>query len=343
MTLLLSRSDTDGLVSMAAAIEAVERAHADVAQGIALQPAPTALSLDSGSELFLPMAALADRQHLAVVKLLADIPGNAARGLPVQRSVVVLLSQKTGECVAIIDGQILTRQRTAAASAVASRHLARGDSRVLGLIGAGNLAVEHVRALREVLPIDHVLVWSRTHATIVRFVERVNRSAPGMEVEALGSPHEVVARSDVICTLTPARQPVVYGDWFIPGQHVNAVGAPPRPDYREIDGAGMARADVFVDSLATALQKSGDVMLALAEGSITQAHIQAELGDVIIGASPGRKAPEAITLFNSVGMAMQDLAVGNLLVERARLAGVGIELDFAELSVHADPFPVAAK
>lgn len=327
MTLLLSRTDIDGLVSMAEVIEVVENAHADISRGTAYQPAPITLALASGSGSFLPMAALADRQALAAVKFLADIPDNAKRGLPRQRSVVLLLSQTTGECEAIIDGQILTRQRTAAASAVASRHLARPDSSVLGLIGAGNLAVEHVKALREVLPIKRVLVWSRTDTTIVKFLERARGPLDGVEVEVMGSPRDVVLRSDVLCTLTPAREPIVQGNWFQPGLHVNAVGAPPRPDHREIDSQGMARAKVFVDSFTTAMKKSGDVLLAIADGLITEDKVRKELGDVITGAALGRTGRDDITLFDSVGIAMQDLAIGSLLLKRARAAGLGINLD----------------
>jgi alanine dehydrogenase len=327
MTLLLSRADTDGLVSIAEVIEVIENAHADISRGTAFQPAPTTLALPSGSSAFLPMAALADRQALAAVKFLADIPDNASRDLPRQRSILLLLSQTTGECEAIIDGRILTRQRTAATSAVASRYLARSDSSVLGLIGAGNLAVEHVKALKVVLPIKRVLVWSRTAATIAKFLERAREPLDGVEVEVMGNARDVVLRSDVLCTLTPAREPVVQGDWFQPGLHINAVGAPPRPDHREIDSRGMARAKVFVDSFATAVKKSGGVLLALADGSIKEDDIRSELGDVITGASPGRMRPDDITLFDSVGIAMQDLAIGHLLLTRARSAGLGIDLD----------------
>ena len=327
MTLLLTRSDIDGLVAIEDVIDAVEAAHADISRASACQPAPVTLSLASGSATFLPMAALADRQGLATVKFLADMPDNGAAGLPRQRSVVVLVSQKTGACEAILDGQIPTRQRTAAASAVASRHLARPDSSVLGLVGAGNLAVEHVGALRAVLPITRVVVWSRTAATTSRFVERVQARYGGVAVDVCPSARDVVTSADIVCTLTPAREPVVFGEWFRPGLHVNAVGAPPRPDHREIDSAGMARAKVFVDSMATAQKKSGDMLLAIADGAIDEAHIQGELGDVIAGAIAGRTGPQDITLFDSVGLAMQDLVIGSLLVERARTKGIGQEID----------------
>lgn len=328
-TLVLSRSDVEGLVTMAEVIAEVETAHADISTGIAAQPAAIALSLASSSAAFLAMPALADRQGLAVVKLLADIPDNAARSLPVQRSVVVLVSQETGAPAAIFHGQIPTRIRTAAASAVATRHLSRPDSRVLGLIGAGALAVEHVRSHLEVRPIERVLVWSRTTATVARFIEQIARDFPNVVVEGAASPSDVFANSDIVCTLTPSREPVVEGAWFKPGLHINAVGAPPRPDHREIDSAGMARARIFLDSVDMAMHDSGDLLLAIADGAITKDDVAAELGDVITGAAPGRTSEDEITLFNSVGLAIQDLAICNLLLARARQKGVGQEIDLA--------------
>lgn len=328
-TLLLSRSDIQGLVTMAEVVAAVEAAHADVSAGSAAQPAAVALSLPSSSAAFLAMPALADRQGLAVVKLLADIPDNAARSLPVQRSVIVLVSQETGALAAILHGQIPTRIRTAAASAVASRHLSRPDSRVLGLVGAGALAVEHVRSHLEVRPIERVVVWSRTSATVFRFMEQIAADFPNLLVDHAASPAAVFAEADIVCTLTPSREPVVEGAWFKPGQHVNAVGAPPRPDHREIDSAGMARARVFLDSVDMAMHDSGDLLLAIADGAITKEEAATELGDVITGAAAGRTSPDEITLFNSVGLAIQDLAIGGLLIERAREKGVGQEINLA--------------
>lgn len=327
--LILSRSQVEGLVTMAEVIEAVEAAHADMSTGTAAQPSPGAMSLPSGSGAFLTMTALADRQGLAAVKLLADIPDNAARRLPTQRSVLVLVSQETGFCEAILHGQIPTRIRTAAASAVATRHLARPDSRVLGLIGAGDLAVAHVAALAHVRPFDRVVFWTRNPETAARFARRIAEAHPGLEVATMASPRAVFEESDVVCTLTPSRDPVVEGAWFRPGQHVNAVGAPPRPDHREIDSAGMARARVFLDSKATAMHESGDLLLAIAEGAITASDVGPEIGDVITGAAPGRTSSDEITLYNSVGVAIQDIAIGGLILAKARKAGVGLAIDLA--------------
>ena len=326
-TLILSRSDVDGLVTMTEVIGAVETAFADIARGTAAQPAPATLSLPSSPASFLAMAALADRQGLASVKLLADIPGNAARGLPVQRSVVVLVSQETGFCEAIIHGQIPTRIRTAAATAVATRHLSRPDSRVLGLIGAGELAVAHVDALTRVRPIERVVFWTRNPDTAARFARRIADAHPDLRVAALASAQAVVEAADVVCTLTPSREPIVRGAWFRPGLHVNAVGAPPRPDHREIDSAGMAQARVFLDSIPMAMHDSGDLLLAIAEGAITAEQASTEIGDVITGAAKGRAATDEITLFNSVGLAIQDLAIGDLIVAKAREKGIGLEID----------------
>ncbi|MFO1143806.1 MAG: ornithine cyclodeaminase family protein [Amaricoccus sp.] len=328
-TLILTRSQVEGLVTMAEVIEAVEAAHADISRGTAAQPSPGAMALPSGSGAFLTMTALADRQGLAAAKFLADIPDNAVRRLPTQRSVLLLVSQEDGFCEGILHGQIPTRIRTAATSAVATRHLAREGARVLGLIGAGELAVAHVAALTLVRPFERLVFWTRNPDTAARFADRIAEAHPGLEVAALSDAPAVFAEADVVCTLTPSREPLVEGAWFRSGQHINAVGAPPRPDHREIDAAGMARARVFVDSRETAFHESGDLLLAIAEGALTAADVGPELGDVITGAAPGRTYDEEITLYDSVGIAMQDIAIGALLLEKARDKGVGIEIDLA--------------
>lgn len=326
-TLVLSRTQCEGLVTQAEVIAAVEAAHADMSNGTAAQPPAVAMKLPSGSATFLAMPSLADRQGLAAVKLLADVPDNAARKLATQRSVALLVSQETGAPVAIFHGQIPTRIRTASASAVATKHLSRADSRVLGLIGAGALAIEHVRAIREVRAIERVVVWSRSAATIASFIEQVGPQFPSLVLEGAATPREVFAQADIVCTLTPSREAYVEGAWFKPGQHINAVGAPPRPDHREIDSAGMARARVFLDSTAMAMHDSGDLLLAIAEGAVSKDRPMPEIGDVITGKAAGRSSDEDITLFNSTGLGIQDLAIGSLIVARAREKGIGTEID----------------
>ena len=219
-------------------------------------------------------------------------------------------------------GATCTRMRTAATSAVATDALARTDSRVLGLVGAGPLAVEHVAAIRRVRPLETVVVWSRTPERIRAFRDALRQrdvadnTAP-LDVVAAADARSAVDSADVLCTLTPAREPVVHGEWFHPGLHINAVGAPPRPDHREIDSIGMARATVVVDSTDIQLQKSGEVVLSLRDGTTTEHHFRCESGHVLAGLATARVEPNQITLFNSVGVALQDLAFAALATGRA--------------------------
>lgn len=320
MTLILTAADLDGLVPMRDAIGAVRDIHAELGSGGAIQPAPSALSSTAGTAVVLPMVASSGRLNMSVVKTLTDAPENRHRGLPTQRSTVVVVDSTTGECLAIIDGSVLTRARTAATTAVATDALANPDATTLGLVGAGRLAIEHVAAIREIRTIERICVWSRSAATLDTF-----RSAVGddVAVEFMTCPREVVEAADIVCTLTPSREPIISGAWFHPRMHLNAVGAPPRPDHREIDAAGMAAATVFVDSTATQLAKSGDAVLAIAEGVATEDHFRRELGSVLVGVDPGRTSHGEITVFNSVGLALQDLAYAALCLERADQLGLG--------------------
>jgi alanine dehydrogenase len=327
VTALLSDDELAGLVDLGELIDAVRTAHVDEALGRAGQPVP-ALVTTAGSTVLLPMIATSHRLGLTAVKVLTDARDNGPEDGPAQQSTVILLDARTGTRLAVLAGATCTRMRTAAATAVATDALARPDSRVLGLVGAGPLAVEHVAALRRVRDLDAVLIWSRSTARVDGFRAALRRreatdGLPALEVRAAADPRGVVAACDVLCTVTPAHTPVVEGDWFTPGLHVNAVGAPPRPDHREIDSRGMARATVVVDHSGIQLQKSGEVRLALADGATTPEHYRTELGAVLAGLAPGRTDRDEITLFNSVGVALQDLA-------------------FAALALRLDPGPTDA-
>lgn len=325
MTLLLTRSDIAPLLDLGEIIEAVERAHADLAAGLGAHPTPEGLEIPSGDALLVPMvSALRD---FAAVKVMTDTPTNRSHGLPAQQSLIVVVDGNDGHCDAVLDGGLVTRMRTAATSAVATRHLARPDARTLGLIGAGGLARAHVDAIRRVRDLERVLVWSRTRHRASDLVDQLR--ADGIESAVAQSEEETVKNSDIVCTLTLTREAHVRGLWFQPGQHLNAVGAPPRPDHREIDSDGIARCRVVSDSWSLAMQESGDVLIPLAEGRIGKDHFRTELGMVITGQQPWRRSATETTLFNSVGMGIQDLATARLLVDRARAEGRGTEISFA--------------
>jgi ornithine cyclodeaminase/alanine dehydrogenase-like protein (mu-crystallin family) len=326
VTLILTASQLERLVDRRATIDAVSRVLAEIAGGLAAQPAPTSLATEAGTGRYILMSALSDATGSAAVKLLSDVPDNAARGLPTQRSTILVVDRDDGAPVALLHGAVPTRVRTAAASAVATDALAREDSNVLGLVGAGALAREHVSALREVRPFDRLVVWSRTRASAEAFAATAEWDG---EVEVASGVREVFDAADVVCTLTPSVSPIAEGAWLRPGQHLNVVGARPRPDEREVDAEAMRRSSVWVDDRATAETKSGDLLLAVAEGALGLDDVIGTIGEVISGRSRGRRDREEITLFDSVGIGAQDLAIADLLIRAAREQGVGTEVDLA--------------
>lgn len=322
MVLILTHSAITGLLDRHDVRKAVELAHAGLARGNWHNPAPRSMHLP-GDGSAIPMTAAGEDS--VSVKMLCDLPANRGRGRPVQRSTIMVTSAVTGECVALLDGRAITAIRTAAASAVATDHLARRTASVLGLVGAGNLAIEHAHAVAAVRDIEAIVVWTRSAATLESFC--AGTESLGIATQLVTSAEAVVAAADIVCTLTPAREPVVLGAWLRPGQHVNAVGAPPRPDHREVDSEAMSRARIVVDSHSTVMAKSGGVLLALADGAITEDDVHTELGHVIVGSRPGRTSDDDITLFESVGMGLQDLATALLVIAKARELSLGTDVD----------------
>ncbi|MGW9113422.1 ornithine cyclodeaminase family protein [Microbacterium sp. NPDC055683] len=324
MTLVLTASQLEALVDRPATIDAVSRIFAEIAEGRAAQPGPTSMATAADTGRYILMSAVSDGTGTAGVKLLADVPGNAARGLPTQRSMILVVDREDGEPVALLHGGVPTRVRTAAASAVATDVLARPDSRVLGLVGAGALAREHVRQLRGIRPFDRLVVWSRTRASADALAASAEWDG---RIDVVGDVHAVFAEADVVCTLTPSTSPIVEGGWLRPGQHVNVVGARPRPDEREVDGEALRRSSIWVDDRATAETKSGDLLLAVAEGAVRLDDVVGSIGEVIAGHARGRRDAAEITLFDSVGIGAQDLAIADLLIRAARAQGVGWAVD----------------
>ncbi|WP_329229789.1 ornithine cyclodeaminase family protein [Streptomyces sp. NBC_00111] len=328
MTLILTRSDIAALlVDVREDVEkAVADCHLDLALGRAVLPPPPAMPLPGSDGTFLAMASASAPAGLATVKLLADLPANRERGLPVQRSAVLAVSADTGACEALLDGAEVTRARTAAATAVATRALARKDARVLGLVGTGPLARAHARALLPGRSYDRIVLWGRDPGRSRELAAWIGTEL-GVDAAVLAGPRAVTEASDVLCTLTPSREPLIRGAWFSPGQHVNAVGAPPRPDHREIDTEGVVRSRIVVDAWTTARAKSGEVLIPLAEGALTEDDFRCELGEVLAGSKPGRTSEADVTLFDSVGVGLQDLAVARLLIDAAHERGRGTRID----------------
>lgn len=324
-TRIITSHECEELTEWDGLIAALDDAHRALATGGAVQPVPQALRIPGDTSAdgpaAVPMTAFAPYLGLASVKLLIDAPRNRARGLPAQRSTLSLYSAETAECVALIDGRALTRLRTAAVSALATRSLARPDSRILTLVGAGPLAREHALALGSVLELDEVRIWSPSGSSAqVLAAELVANGVPATARTDLAG---ALDGSDVVCTLTPSVEPLVGAGLLAEGVHVNAVGSPPRHGYRELGADVFSRADrVVVDTRGIAFAESDNVRASgLEPGDV------AELGEVLSGLATGRTDRAWITVFNSVGIGLQDLAAGAYLLERAAGAPSGVEVE----------------
>ncbi|MEX0921586.1 MAG: ornithine cyclodeaminase family protein [Rhodovibrionaceae bacterium] len=249
------------------------------------------------------------------VKVVAVTPGNAERGLPAVQGTYMLLDGTTGELAALVDGPMLTVRRTAAASALAADYLARKDAQHLVMVGTGALAPHLIEAHAAVRPIEKVTIWGRHPEKAEALAEALN----GQEVLSVNFSTDLeaaVAEADVISCATLSTEPLILGDWLKPGQHLDLVGAF-RPDMRETDDACMRAARVFVDTRAGATKEAGDIVQAIDSGALTPEAIAADFFELTQDKTQGRGSDTEITLFKSVGSALEDLAGATLAVERA--------------------------
>ena len=252
------------------------------------------------------------------VKMVSVFPGNTRRALPAIFGSYLLSSGKTGELLAIIDGGELTARRTAAASALAARHLARPESRKMLMTGAGRLSLNLIAAHSAVLPLDDIAIWARD----IDKAESLAAEArdQGFSARAVADIEAAAREADLISCATLSEAPLIRGDWLKPGAHLDLVGAF-KPTMRESDDAAVAKASLFVDTRAGVLAEGGDIVQPIAAGVITPQAIRAELAELVRGSRPGRTSPDEITLFKSVGAALEDLA-GAILAYEGRLANV---------------------
>ncbi|MGO4394476.1 ornithine cyclodeaminase family protein [Variovorax sp. M-6] len=252
------------------------------------------------------------------VKEMVVTPGNAAHGLDPLQGVVVLHDGSDGRVLAIADAPELTTLRTAATTALATLTFARPDARTVAIVGAGAQGRTHIEAMRAILPDAHLRLWGRTP-------EKAAALARDTGCEAAPSIEAAVRDADVVCTVTAAIDPILRRDWLAPGCHVNAVGSS-TPAACEIEPALMAAASLFVDRREAALAESGDVRRALSAGAIGEAHVRAELGEVLCGRHPGRSSPGEITLYKSLGFGALDLAALELALATAQARGLGTQV-----------------
>ncbi|MFN8593013.1 MAG: ornithine cyclodeaminase [Thermomicrobiales bacterium] len=326
--LILNRSQVRELVPMPEAIELMKTAFSELSAGRTVSPLRTVISLPdrAGDALFMP--AFVPAMDALGLKTVSVFRRNPDLGLPVIHAIVGLIDPETGQPLAIMDGTYLTALRTGAVSGAATDLLARPESRVLTVIGGGAQGVTQVAAVCAVRPIERIIAVDVDENALTRMRDAFARDWPGI-VERLETTTEAAAAvraADVICTATTSRTPVFQDSDVRPGTHISAVGAY-TPEMQELPAETVVRATVVVDAVDAALAEAGDLIIPLEQGMVDREHFARELGMVAGGTAPGRSAADEITLFKSVGNAVQDVVVAKRAVELARQRGIGTDID----------------
>lgn len=327
MALLLSRQDVQKVLTMADCIAAVEKAFGELARGSAIMPQRAVIKAAAHRGVFLAMPAYIGGEDEALgIKAVTVYPDNPARHkLPTTLGTLLLCDPATGKVVAIMDAGYLTAVRTGAASGVATRHLARPDAAVCVVFGAGVQARQQLAAVHLVRPLRQAWVLDTVAEARDKFAVEMG-AALGIPVTPAADAETAVRGADIVVTATSSATPVFDGRWLRPGTHINNIGSH-SPDARELDTETVRRAKYVADHREASLAEAGDLLIPIKEGAVTAGHIHASLGEIVIGAKPGRTSPEEITLFKSCGLAVQDVATAKAVYAAARARGIGVEAE----------------
>lgn len=320
--LVLNDQDVEELLDPGGCVAAMTHAFLALARGEVHQTLRSIIRPPGADSLIALMPVhRGGERPLYGLKTVCVVPANAARGLDPHQGTVCLFDGETGQTIAVMNAAPITAIRTAACSAVATEALARKDARVLTVVGTGHQARAHLRVLPAMRDYERVLVAGRNPA-------KTREAASAHDAEALASIEEAVGEADVVVTATSSDEPVLRLDWLKPGAHVNAMGAC-FPHTRELDTETIAAAALFVDRRESAASESGEYLLPLAEGAIAEDHIRAEVGEVLAGTAPGRTSDDELTVFDSLGLAVEDLFAAEYLLRRAVELGRGTKVAFA--------------
>jgi len=323
-TLILSRTDMMGLVTAAEYVACVEQAYRMHGEGRYYMDPKGHIVLDKYPGEWEAMPSYIEDPEAAACKWVSIREQNRERfDLPTVFSILIYTHPETGFPLAICDGSYHTVMRTGAAAAVSAKWLARDDSKILGIVGAGHMAEGTLETCSEVFDWREVRVWSRSREALGHFVAAQQPKHESFEIKPSLELEKVVRGADVVVTVTPARGPIVEGEWIGEGTHIAAVGADKGGD-QELDPKILQRARIFVDDIRQC-RTDGEINVPLAEGLISEGDIAGEIGEVIAGRKPGRTSDGEVTVFDSTGIALQDSATVPLEYERALAAGVGIE------------------
>ncbi|HET9951339.1 MAG TPA: ornithine cyclodeaminase family protein [Candidatus Eisenbacteria bacterium] len=324
--LFVNEADVRRLLPMDACVPLMRDALASLSRGDAVLPLRSAVWLPDRSGLLGLMPAYLGEPRSFGLKVVTVMPGNHGTPYDSHQGVVLLFGVERGEPLAILDASSITAIRTAAASAAATDALARKDAGDLALIGSGAQARTHLAAMRSVRTLRRVRIWGRSRANAERFA-REEAADAGLAIEVAASGEEAVRGADLVCTTTSSKEPVLRGAWLAPGAHVNAVGSC-FATHRELDTEAVRRARFYTDCRASCMSEAGDFLIARGEGAISDAHLVGELGEVLLGRVPGRGSRDEITLFESLGVAVEDLAAAHAIHRRAVESGTGTWLEW---------------
>jgi len=324
--LILGDREVRTLLTVKNAIKAVEEVFKEKNLGRVQTPLKTFLFYEKydGDHRFMP--AYLAKLDIAGVKIVNTHPENRRKyGLPTVTGIIVLANPETGELLTILDATWITVMKTAAASAVATKHLARDNAETLGLVGAGLQAIAHLEALAQVVELKEVRVWSRTRETAENFIQKMTKEHSEMKFTMAKDLREAVESSDVVVTITPSRQPIVMENWVKAGTHINAMGAD-APGKQELSPEILRKAKIVVDDLEHN-SYSGEINVPLTQGLISKEDIYGEIGEIVLGKKLGRTSPSEITIFASTGVAIQDIAVAEIVYRKAVMQGFGTKID----------------
>jgi ornithine cyclodeaminase len=325
-TLIIPQSLVPELLPMASCIDVMAEALLSSAMGDAVLPLRSMVWMPDRSGLLGLMPAYLGAPRSLGLKVISYLPGNHGTDRDSHQGAVLLFDTATGGLLAMIDASSITAIRTAAVSGLATRLLAREDAGDLALLGSGVQASTHLAAMHAVRKLRRVRVCSLSHDKALAFA-RHHEKELGIPIEATATVKEAVLSADLICTTTSSREPVLFSDWISAGAHINAVGAC-FATTRELDTPAVVRARLYVDRRESALAESGDFLIPKSEGAIGDDHIVGELGDILAGRVPARRSQDELTLFKSLGIAIEDLAAAQFIHARARSSGKGIAVDF---------------
>lgn len=325
----VSQSEVRRLLPMDVCIDLMAGALERLALGGCVNPLRWGMRVPEAKGLIGMMPGFLDRPRTMGLKVVAVLPGNHDTPYDSHQGVVLLFDVDHGFPIAIVDASEITAVRTAATSGAATRLLARDDAGDLAVLGTGVQAVSHLEAMLRVREIRRVRVYSRSAENRRAFAERESERH-GIEVEAVGSARDAVVGADLVCTVTSAKEPVVLGEWLGPGVHVNAAGSSIATT-RELDTAAVVRSRLFVDRRESTLNEAGDFLFPKKEGAVGDDHIVGEIGEILTGRCEGRRSGGEITLFKSLGLAVEDLAAAHYVYGRALEEGVGSAVELGEV------------